>query len=39
MSDQPKTITREALYTLVWRKPMREIAPSLNISDTGLAKL
>lgn len=39
MSDKPSTLTREALYTLVWSKPMRELAPKLNISDTGLAKL
>ena len=39
MYDKPNEIPREALYALVWSKPMREVAPSLNLSDTGLAKL
>ena len=32
-------LTREALYELVWFKPMRELAPTLKITDVGLAKM
>ena len=33
------TISRMELYERVWQKPLRDIAPGLNISDSGLAKL
>lgn len=39
MPSQKITLTREALYELVWSKPMRELAPTLNITDVGLAKM
>ncbi len=32
------TITREALYALVWEQPVRSVAASLSISDVGLKK-
>ena len=32
------TLTRQALYDLVWSKPMREVAKDFGISDVGLAK-
>ena len=33
-----ETITRRELYDLVWREPMRTLAPKYGISDVGLAK-
>ena len=38
MSQNPLTLTRQALYELVWSKPMSELAKDFNISDVGLAK-
>jgi len=34
-----KTLSREELYNLVWKRPMTELAVELGISDVGLAKL
>lgn len=39
MYTESKTITRKQLFDLVWSKPLRDIAPTLNLSDVGLAKL
>ena len=39
MHTESRTITREQLYDLVWSKPLRDVAPPLNLSDVGLAKL
>ena len=39
MPSEKISLTREALYELVWSKPMRELAPTLNITDVGLAKM
>ena len=39
MPSKKITLTREALYELVWSKPLRELAPTLNITDVGLAKM
>jgi hypothetical protein len=32
------TITREQLYALVWKTPLRQLAPTVGYSDVGLAK-
>lgn len=32
-------MTRSDLYALVWKKPVRVLAPMLGLSDVGLAKL
>ena len=39
MHSEKITLTREEIYDLVWSKPMREVAPTLNITDVGLAKM
>ena len=39
MPSEKITLTRDALYELVWSKPMRELARTLSITDVGLAKL
>jgi len=39
MTINLKTITRKALYDRVWAQPIRTLAPELNLSDVGLAKL
>ncbi len=41
MNDSPAktTLTREALYDLVWKKPIRHLAKEFGISDVGLAKV
>lgn len=33
------TLTREALYELVWKEPIRTLAPTFGISDVGLKKV
>jgi hypothetical protein len=38
MAQNPLTLTRQALYDLVWSKPMVEVAQDFNMSDRGLAK-
>jgi len=37
--NSPKTITREALYKLVWSKPCRAVAKELGISDVAVGKI
>ncbi len=32
-------ISREALYELIWSRPMWKVAPEFGISGAGLAKL
>lgn len=32
------TLSREELFDQVWRKPIREVAVELGVSDVGLAK-
>ena len=32
-------VSRQALYELVWAKPMRTLAQEFNLSDTGLKKI
>ena len=32
------TFSRQALYDLVWERPMREVAKDFGLSDVGLAK-
>jgi hypothetical protein len=39
MANEPKTLTREALYNRVWSEPISKIASSFNLSDRGLGKL
>ena len=34
-----KYLSREELHTLVWSKPMRDLASELDISDRGLTKV
>ena len=38
MTEKTNEPTREALYELVWAKPMPTVAAELNISDVALAK-
>jgi hypothetical protein len=33
-----KTLTRQELYELVWKTPMRRLARQFGLSDVGLAK-
>ena len=33
------TLTRQALYDLVWSMPVTKLAESLGLSDVGLAKI
>lgn len=35
----PESLTRKALYELVWKKPITEIAKQYGLSDRGLGKL
>uniref|UniRef100_UPI0025D7EDE5 hypothetical protein n=1 Tax=uncultured Brevundimonas sp. TaxID=213418 RepID=UPI0025D7EDE5 len=35
----PHVFTRQALYERVWAEPIRILAPSLGVSDVGLAKV
>lgn len=35
---QPRTVTREELYKLVWETPMATLAESFGVSGNGLAK-
>lgn len=37
-NDDDITLTREALYDLVWSKPMSKLAPEFGISDVALTK-
>lgn len=39
MSAEPRVMTRDELYDLVWSKPMTRIAAELGISDVMLGKL
>lgn len=39
MYTESRTIIRKEIYDLVWSKPIRDVAPGLNLSDVGLAKL
>lgn len=39
MYTESRTVTRKEIYDLVWSKPIRDVAPALNLSDVGLAKL
>jgi hypothetical protein len=39
MSTKPVSMTREALYELVWAEPIVQIAKRLGMSDRGLGKL
>lgn len=34
-----REITRQELYDLVWREPLRTLAKTLHISDVRLAKI
>ena len=36
---EPTSLTRQALYELVWVKPMTQVAAELGISRNGLAKI
>lgn len=36
---QPKRVTREELYELVWQTPMVRLARQFGLSDNGLAKI
>jgi hypothetical protein len=36
--EKPLTVSREDLYELAWRKPMRELAKDFGVSDVALAK-
>ena len=38
-ASEPTTITRRALYDLVWSKPLTTLAAEFGISDVGLAKI
>jgi hypothetical protein len=38
MTQNPLTLTRQALYELAWSKPMTDVAKQFGISDVGLAK-
>ena len=35
---EQKTLTRQELYELVWKTPMRHLATQFGLSDVGLAK-
>lgn len=39
MSKEPKQLTRKQLYDKVWEQPMTKLAPTLWLSDVGLAKV
>jgi len=39
MPTKPLSMTREALYELVWSEPILHIAKRLGMSDRGLGKL
>lgn len=39
MAGKAKTLTRNALYKLVWSKPMSSVAEKLGLSPNGLAKI
>jgi len=39
MSDQKMQLSREELYALIWKTPMRQLAQELGMSDVGLRKL
>jgi len=39
MYAESRAITREQLYDLVWSKPLRDVAPTLDLSYVGLKKL
>jgi AcrR family transcriptional regulator len=38
-APRPTTLSRQALYELVWIKPMTEVAADLGLSPNGLAKI
>ncbi len=37
--NEPKELTRQELYDLVWARPMTKVATDLGISDVGLKKV
>ena len=37
--DSAVTLTREELYSAVWKEPMTKVAPRFGLSDVGLAKI
>lgn len=39
MAESPIRLSRKELYQKVWSKPMSRLAPTLGLSDRGLAKL
>ncbi len=39
MTPEAITLTRQELLDLVWSKPMSELAPTLYVTDVGLAKI
>ena len=39
MATEPRTLTRQELYELVWSTSLQKVAPQLGCSDVGLAKL
>ena len=39
MSKETKQLTRKELYDKVWAEPMTKVAPTLWLSDVGLAKV
>jgi len=38
MPQNPLTRSRQALYDLVWSRPVREVAKDFGLSDVALAK-
>lgn len=38
-APEPRQLTREELYALVWAKPVAQVAKDWGLSDVGLAKL
>lgn len=34
-----RSVTRAALYDLIWKRPMLKVAPEFGMSGNGLAKL
>ena len=39
MRKETKQLTRKQLYDKVWEQPMTKVAPTLWLSDVGLAKV
>ncbi len=39
MATSPRRLTRRQLHSLVWKRPLKELAPDLGLSANGLAKI